>query len=233
MRKQMVALLAGALLMLATSAMAVSIGPNGAYVESNGYKYYDTGAESVVLTDTDGFKDDATAFLLLELAGYANSNTFGIYGFTASGSAVTLGNTLEIFKGPDSPVSSVSIAFNLAAGTATNSTTGISAYIGKNFGFYISTPENQTYYTHAALNPNGEDHFKVYNTSDNKAGGLLGSDVVLGIEDLLGLGDKDFNDMVVGITDVAPVPEPGTMMLLGMGLLGMAVYGKRRMNKNA
>jgi len=30
-----------------------------------------------------------------------------------------------------------------------------------------------------------------------------------------------------------PVPEPGTMMLLGLGLLGMAVYGKRRMNKHA
>ena len=31
----------------------------------------------------------------------------------------------------------------------------------------------------------------------------------------------------------SPVPEPGTMMLLGLGMLGMAIYGKRRMNKEA
>jgi hypothetical protein len=33
--------------------------------------------------------------------------------------------------------------------------------------------------------------------------------------------------------DLTPVPEPGTMMLLGIGMLGLAVYGKRRMNKEA
>ncbi|MEI6828014.1 MAG: PEP-CTERM sorting domain-containing protein [Desulfuromonadales bacterium] len=35
------------------------------------------------------------------------------------------------------------------------------------------------------------------------------------------------------INIAAPVPEPGTMMLLGIGMLGMAVYGKRRMNREA
>lgn len=30
-----------------------------------------------------------------------------------------------------------------------------------------------------------------------------------------------------------PVPEPGTMMLLGIGMFGMAIYGKRRMHKES
>jgi hypothetical protein len=30
-----------------------------------------------------------------------------------------------------------------------------------------------------------------------------------------------------------PVPEPGTMALLGFGMLGLAIFGKRRMNKVA
>lgn len=36
-----------------------------------------------------------------------------------------------------------------------------------------------------------------------------------------------------GLVTNNPVPEPGTMMLLGFGMLGLAVYGKRRMNKEA
>jgi hypothetical protein len=37
----------------------------------------------------------------------------------------------------------------------------------------------------------------------------------------------------VDAVGVAPVPEPGTMMLLGIGMVGLAIFGKRRMNKEA
>lgn len=47
----------------------------------------------------------------------------------------------------------------------------------------------------------------------------------------LGGGDSVLIDNLSIMT--APVPEPGTMALLGFGMLGLAIYGKRRMNKEA
>jgi len=35
----------------------------------------------------------------------------------------------------------------------------------------------------------------------------------------------------ISINAGAPVPEPGTMMLLGVGIAGLAIYGKRRTNR--
>lgn len=233
MFKKLAAFLAGAALMLATSsAMAISIS-NGKLVTASGKTYSDSGAEAVYLTDTDGIDDSATAFLFLELAGYAGVNTLGIYGFTQdSGGTISLGETLQVFAGVASPFTSATLKFDVAGGTVTNTSTNITATIGTTFGFYIDSGNGKRYYSQSILNEDG-DHFLVYNTSDNTEGDLFGSDVILGIEDLQGLGDKDYDDMVVGVTDVAPVPEPGTMVLLGAGMLGLAIFGKRRMNREA
>jgi hypothetical protein len=46
-----------------------------------------------------------------------------------------------------------------------------------------------------------------------------------------GIGGTDPNWIINGIqVDGPAVPEPGTIMLLGIGILGLAIYGKRRMN---
>jgi len=212
--------------LFSTSAMALSFNDITA-------RYDDTGLESVFLIDTDGVHDNATAFLFFEFGDYAPNNKFGIYGYSVDGSGnVVLGDMLELFSGVAEPVISETIIFDLAAGTATATSTAVSANIGATFGFYITNAPGNTFYSHTALNTvDGIDHMMLFDTRDNVLPGLFGSNVVIAIEDLLGGGDLDYDDMVVGISDVAPVPEPSTVLLLGAGILGVAAIARKRWNK--
>jgi hypothetical protein len=157
----------------------------------------------------------SAAFLIIELAGYAPNNTFGIY---KTGSP---GTKHQVFAGS---VSGPSSQVALAIPTTWSS-----------FGFYIqNTSAGFTWYSDPTLN-GGLDHFVAF---QGAAGAHMGSslgnasfdanDYILGIEDL-NLGDKDYNDMVVLVQNVRQVPDGGmTVAFLGLGIAGLSLLRRKQ-----
>ena len=256
MRKKLVALLAGAMLMMATSALATPINDNRPVVPGSSSE---TTLDAVLKANfnnslgvadqsnvggwetTDGspkaysvafFRGDAGSLFIYSLSDYAKE--YALLNNPGLNSVKSFGIMGVDLVDADNNV--------------------LVANFGTSFGFYWqdTTVANKSY-TEDSRNIGGfgpANNIKALtflvkdgttltgniaaqmanNTAARTATG--NDDWVIAFEDRVN-GDFDFNDSVFYIKDIAPVPEPGTMMLLGIGMLGMAIYGKRRMNKEA
>jgi hypothetical protein len=203
-------------------------------------------------TTTDCIDNDAhwqlngrgEATIMVEIAGFAPQNTFGLYDSTNSESQ------LQIFSGPDSNgerrfITVTESDSNYLFQVWEDEMLVSSALFGSaTFGFYLGTPEHggHTYFSDTDLNSDGVDHLYAYagndslftdhpNVPEHLRNTQFGANMhLLAWEDLLNGGDRDYQDLVLAISNMTPVPLPASLVLLASGLL---LAGIRRRKANS
>ncbi len=177
------------------------------------------------LTATGG----SVATLVIELAGYANINSFGVYDYRDPL------NSVELFSGSQSQGAQALLTIKDDGSVIVNfQDTGVDFYADK-FGYYLNSGAGVTFYSDANLNGD-EDHMVTFQGEGDEVqlpgyapGTWTEDEYILAWEDLpLDVADKDYTDFVVMVESVQPVPEPAVLAMLGLGLAAFGFVSRKR-----
>ena len=177
--------------------------------------------------------------VVLTLTGNTSTNSFGIF----SQSDPT--KMLQLFAGGATQGFQSSLQYFPLAGTLVvteKDAFGNTVYANTvdaadftTFGYYLNVPANQaTFYSDSSLNQDGIAHEVAYagngqNTVAFNGLKFLSGEFLLAWEDTpAGNSDLDYNDFIVMVESVHPVPEPAVLGMFGLGVLMLGGFAALR-----
>lgn len=188
-------------------------------------------------------------------ATYITSMSWGAYSGSYEIGLYQYGDTSTNVKLFDEDISAGNVSINFAAsGTVATSyfneaasaweTVDVQTDFGNTFGFYLTSTYG-TWYSEDDLNGTGQAQMLMYEAKGDPVeinGQHFTTDedhwyvAMEGADQLdwpYGSGNIDYNDFVLQVESVQPVPEPATMLLLGSGLIGLAGMGRKKFFKKS